>query len=204
MDRSKLEVKLKVEEECGKRLKKWLESVAMRSATLGELINYTPQYISNVINGKKRLTEEMAERIANIPAEYEVKYGQRTVKIKIPIKKRVNADWLLCRSNDMTIYEAITKRLDLASEDSKAAYDFLKAVVSAAGYTLRMNKPTQPNSAAFNQISYTLEDIDGNKTNCTFEQVSALKNEILHYAQYLVEHSILEGGHDNGQHPTPI
>ena len=100
---------------------------------VGELIGYPPRYISNIINGKKRLTEEMAERIANIPAEYEVKYGQRTVKYKIPIKKRVNADWLLCRSNDMTIYEAMIKRLDLASEDSKAAYDFLKPLYPQPG-----------------------------------------------------------------------
>ena len=40
----------------------------------------------------------------------------------------------------------------------------------------------------FNQISFTLEGIDGNKKNYTFEQISTLKNEILHYAQYLVEH----------------
>ena len=185
-------------------MKEWLESVSMTSATLGELTNYTPQYISNIINGKKRLTEEMAERIANIPAEYEVNRRYGKVKCKIPIRKRVNADWLLCRSDDMTIYDTIIKHLDLKSEYSKAAYVLLKALVSAAGYTLRMNKPTRASIAIFNQISYTLEDSDGNKKNYTFEQISALKDEILHYAQYLVEQSILEEGNRYGKYPgTP-
>lgn len=52
--------------ESGKRLKKWMDYIGITSQSLCTAINYTPQYISDIVTGKKRLTPDLAILISNI------------------------------------------------------------------------------------------------------------------------------------------
>lgn len=87
---------IEVNPECGKRLKLWLDYVGLTAKTLCSAINYTPQYISDVINGKKRLTPELAETIANLPDN-----------LGISIIDKVSKEYLLLESEDMTMGHSI-------------------------------------------------------------------------------------------------
>ncbi len=49
----------------GERIKECLRERNIKSSKLAEELNYTPQHISYVINGKRRLTKEMAISIAD-------------------------------------------------------------------------------------------------------------------------------------------
>lgn len=86
--------------ESGKRLKKWLDSVGLSAKALCEVIGYTPQYISDVITGKKRLTPDLADAISNVTAEF---ISAKTGKIvTIDYKNRVRSNYLLLKDDCMT------------------------------------------------------------------------------------------------------
>ena len=52
--------------EQGNRLKKCLEHADMKQCQLAEKANFTPQYISNIVNGSKRITFQNAVVFADI------------------------------------------------------------------------------------------------------------------------------------------
>ena len=59
-------IKRELNKEHGKRLKKCLDSVGMTQKELAEKANCTPQFISNVINGKRNMSLQTAEIFAEI------------------------------------------------------------------------------------------------------------------------------------------
>lgn len=69
--------KVKINPERGKRLKMLIEMYGIDQNTLAERINYSPEHISYVINGKRNLTENMASVIVQ------------------QIDSRINKQWLL-------------------------------------------------------------------------------------------------------------
>ncbi len=86
--------------ECGKRLKEWLRYSGLTAQEVAEGIHYTPQHLSAVITGKKRMTPELAELIASWIVE------KRTEEFKngnfYAFQDAVRAEWLLCKDNYMT------------------------------------------------------------------------------------------------------
>lgn len=51
------------------RLKNWLKEINMSQLELAKLINYSPQYLSNIVTGKKPLTYELAKLISEATAQ---------------------------------------------------------------------------------------------------------------------------------------
>ena len=94
---------LEVNPECGKRLESWLKHVGLTAKTLGAAINYTPQYLSDVVRGKKRLTPELAERIANLPDSYVDSDTGETVCLNISVLDKVLKEFLLLETEMMTM-----------------------------------------------------------------------------------------------------
>lgn len=52
--------------ECGKRLKKCLQECGMTQVELSEKSNFVPQYISQIITGKRNMSLQAAEKFSNI------------------------------------------------------------------------------------------------------------------------------------------
>lgn len=94
--------KHEINPECGKRLKLWLDHVGLSAKTMCEAINYTPQYMSDIITGKKRLTPELAETIAKIPSGYIDHNTGEFVDLNIPIAEKVRSAYLLLKDDYMT------------------------------------------------------------------------------------------------------
>ena len=57
--------KREINPESGKRLKQWLKEQNITAKRLSERINYTPQYLSDIITGKASLTPDLARIIKN-------------------------------------------------------------------------------------------------------------------------------------------
>lgn len=96
--------------ECGKRLKSWLDHVEISAKAMCAAINYTPQYISDVMTGKKRLTPELADtisKISKIPAGLLDKETGKLVDLEIPVTERVRSEYLLLKDDYMTISDVI-------------------------------------------------------------------------------------------------
>lgn len=115
MGRKKSEINL----ESGKRLKQWLHDQHITAKFLCEKIGYTPQYISDVIRGKKPLTTDLAKRIEN-------------ASLEIPIDERVRAEWLLCEDN----FETVGDRVDAITIGTQEVYGLIENVMKLHGYEI--------------------------------------------------------------------
>lgn len=57
---------VEINPESGKRVKELLDDVKMTQIELAKRLNYTPQQISRIVQGKSRLTEYTAQRIVDV------------------------------------------------------------------------------------------------------------------------------------------
>ena len=55
-----------ISKECGKRLKECIKESGMTSKELAENCNYVPQYISQIINGKRNMSLQAAKSFAKV------------------------------------------------------------------------------------------------------------------------------------------
>lgn len=124
---------VEVNPECGKRLKLWLDHVGLTAKTLCSAINYTPQYISDVINGKKRLTPELAEIIANLPDSYIDSNTGEKVNLGISIIDKVSKEYLLLESEDMTMGHSIHSQNNNQSDRE----EIITKLLELHGYVIR-------------------------------------------------------------------
>ena len=72
----------------GERVKELLKAENMRQADLADLINFTPEHLNAILNGKRNLTADTAKAIA---------------KIFVPVRH----EWILCEDNFKTENEKI-------------------------------------------------------------------------------------------------
>lgn len=124
---------LEVNPECGKRLKQWLEYVGITEKTLCSAINYTQQYISSVINGKKRLTPELAKQIENMPTTFVDPSTGKTIVLNLAIPDRVSKEYLLLESEYMTSWHCIQATND--NQDNRV--DLIIKLLELHGYFVR-------------------------------------------------------------------
>lgn len=76
------------------RLSDWLKEIGMTQTDLSKLINYSQQYISNVMNGKRPMTLEFAQRVSEKTAQ-----GKSQ---KYDIELKIRPQYLLCMDNIKT------------------------------------------------------------------------------------------------------
>lgn len=111
--------KREVNAESGKRLKRWLREQNITAKALCERINYTPQYLSDIITGKTSLTPDLAKIIKNAFPE-------------MPIDERVRTEWLLCEDD----FETEGDRIDAINSGTRDVYKLITELMKLHGYEI--------------------------------------------------------------------
>lgn len=179
-------IKEELNKECGKRLKQCLKEQNISQKDLSVKSNYTQQYISSIIVGKRNLSLESARRFSRI--------------------LNVREEYLLCEDNFKTIgeldkkiwYPLFEKKdsiahqlLNLAGFDINC--DFIKN-----WYELGLDKliygPFLPNTGCVNCIPFELEGKveysteitapNGKVFYCDYEDISMLGYELIEYINF--------------------
>lgn len=160
--------------ECGRRLKSLLIKRKITQARLAEEIGCQPQHVSHIVCGKRRLTPELARKIAE------------------DVFPDINVGWLLNESDFETKAEKEQHSAKIWEENHKAEiiYDrvfryFIEGLEDLRGYRLHTGE------------SDLLEEYIA-VTNATGEPVGAipaesfqrLQTEIENYASYLIQRMI--------------
>ena len=141
--------------ESGKRLKKWMDYIGITSQSLCTAINYTPQYISDIVTGKKRLTPDLAILISNISCSF---VHKRTgSRITLGVRDRVRAAYLLLEDEFMTEGD----RFDSGAENRTNRKDLLECLLKLHFYEIKDVTDTMPieydeEGRGFRQLTYAL------------------------------------------------
>ena len=141
--------------ESGKRLKKWMDYIGITSQSLCTAINYTPQYISDIVTGKKRLTPYLAILISNISCSF---VHKRTgSRITLGVRDRVRAAYLLLEDDFMTEGD----RFDSGAENRTNRKDLLECLLKLHFYEIKDVTDTMPieydeEGRGFRQLTYAL------------------------------------------------
>ena len=131
---------LEINPECGRRLEEWLKWSGYKAREVAEAIHYTPQHLSGVINGKKRMTPELAEAIASWVWEKQTEAHKNDSHLSFHIDRAVRAEWLLCKDNYMTrdaIYAADEEEMEKAERIDGILRMLLVDGFEDLGYDLR-------------------------------------------------------------------
>lgn len=124
--------------ESGKRLKKWMDYIGITSQALCTAINYTPQYISDIVTGKKRLTPDLAMLISNVSCTFvHKKTGE---EITLGICNRVRAEYLLLEDN----YMIESDRIDSKFENQVGRRELLESLLRLHFYEIKDITDTMP------------------------------------------------------------
>ncbi len=130
--------KHQINPESGKRLKKWMDYIGITSQSLCVAINYTPQYISDIVTGKKRLTPDLAILISNVSCTFiHKKTGE---EIALGICNRVRAEYLLLEDNYMTEGD----RIDSKFENQVGRRELLESLLRLHFYEIKDITDTMP------------------------------------------------------------
>lgn len=141
--------------ESGKRLKKWMDYIGITSQSLCTAINYTPQYISDIVTGKKRLTPDLAILISNISCSF---VHKRTgSRITLGVRDRVRAAYLLLEDDFMTEGD----RFDSGAENRTNRKGLLECLLKLHFYEIKDVTDTMPieydeEGRGFRQLTYAL------------------------------------------------
>ena len=103
--------------ESAQRLSDWLKEIGMTQTDLSKLINYSQQYISNVMNGKRPMTLEFAQRVSEKTAQ-----GKSQ---KYDIELKIRPQYLLCMDNIKTTEDINSIYFDRAISISDACHTLL-------------------------------------------------------------------------------
>lgn len=153
--------------ECGTRLKFLLAAVGMSQKEFAEKANYTQQHISQVISGKKRLTEELADKVLEI------------IELKPPVRKQ----WLLGIDDFMTLEE----KADFFHKEHEAFHNNLDSQENSAKDFIWYTAKILGLEAIFKEDSQILF-LDGNEKTFVIEkeEFTQLIKEFSHYAEFLL------------------
>lgn len=190
--------RLNINPECGKRLNFWLKTNKYTAQNVAEAIHYTPQHLSGVVNGKKRMTQELAEALENWSKEKQVK-DSRTEDgwYILQEDKTVRAQWLLCQDdyiNESEIMEQEDK--EDAKEDlrTRVLYELLLDGFAASGYKLKFTE-YDPNpdgliimpkyyNGFYDVINKDDDSVEATFTGAILEQVI---DEYMLYSKHMAE-----------------
>nr|CRY98066.1 hypothetical protein [uncultured prokaryote] len=166
---------VEINPECGRRLKSILKKHGFTQAGLADKIGYKPQHISHVIQGKKRLTPDMARGIVE------------------KVFPNVLVDYLLCKTDFETIADKEAHSKKVWEENFKAGllYDkafrlFIDGIEALCGYGLH-SQGTDLLIGDYIAVS----DSTGKKVGAIpQESFQKLQSEVENYASYLIQRII--------------
>ena len=127
-----------IKPESGKRLKEWMDYIGITSQSLCTAINYTPQYISDIVTGKKRLTPDLAALISNVSCSFTHK--RTGDEITLGVCNRVRAEYLLLEDDYMTESDRINSK----SENKIGRKELLECLLKLHFYEIKDITDTMP------------------------------------------------------------
>lgn len=163
--------------ESGKRLKKWMDHIGITSQSLCTAINYTPQYISDIVTGKKRLTPDLAILISNISCSF---VHKRTgSRITLGVCNRVRAGYLLLEDDFMTEGD----RIDSGVENRTNRKNLLECLLRLHFYEIKDVTDTMPieydeEGRESRQLTYALVSPRGSVRTFSDAQLSEFLSKI--------------------------
>ena len=127
-----------VNPESGKRLKLWLDRMGISAKALCDAINYTPQYISDVITGKKRLTPDLAKAIANVSGTF--RNNKTGEDFSLDDYDKARQEYLLLKDQFMTEND----RFDSYEDNRSSRTDLLIQLLESHFYKIKDSTDDMP------------------------------------------------------------
>ena len=103
--------------ESAQRLSDWLSEINMNQTDLAKKIHYSQQYISNVINGKRPMSLEFAQRVSNVTAQ------GKSQRYDIDLK--IRPQYLLCMDDIKTTEDYYSIQFQRLDSVNNACYTLL-------------------------------------------------------------------------------
>ena len=103
--------------ESAQRLSDWLSEIDMNQTELAGKIHYSQQYISNVINGKRPMSLEFAQRVSNVTAQ------GKSQRYDIDLK--IRPQYLLCMDDIKTTEDYYSIQFQRLDSVNNACYTLL-------------------------------------------------------------------------------
>lgn len=168
-------IKRKLNPEQGKRLNECLKKRRLTQKELAEKSGYTPQYISNIIVGKKNMSEDSAKVFSKI--------------------LNVRKEYLLCDDNFMTTTEFINSEYAFWDARDTSIMNILKLIGVSTGLVffspeldIETIKECKVKGSFDRPCSFLLEDAAGQEHSAILESISITfeeKQSTISVGQYL-------------------
>ena len=149
----------------GARLKELLRSYGITQKEFGEKFGYTQQHISQIINGKKRLTEDLAKKILE----------------ELGFASEIRLEWLLGNDDFRTYDEHMSfcikknkKIMELIENTDNAVQELIKCTALELGWAIE-----------FDGDNVFIKDEQEILFSFSEEDYSKMKSEISKYVEFL-------------------
>lgn len=152
--------KRNINPEGGKRLSLWLNRVGVSAKALADTLHFTPQYISGVVTGKKRLTPDLADAISRI-SSFTTKNGE---KKDLSEFDHVRANFLLLKDDYMTEGDRVAAH----ASDSEDRFSTLQKLLRLHNYSIEnvtneMPIETNEDGLEFQPVTFALVSPRGSR-----------------------------------------
>lgn len=162
----------------GERLKQLLNMRGVSQEELADQIGYSKEHISYIVNGKRNLTAEAAETIANI-------------------FKPVQVEWLLGFSDFMTVGDQFVQVLEDSRQESSMLFTGLSAFATLAGYSISTAEMSGQKSLQeyFSVIKDYCKISKGDKQVCmSLAEMNQFENEVFDFVELKLKHLFKQKG----------
>lgn len=162
----------------GERLKELLEKHGVSQEELAERIGYSKEHISYIVNGKRNLTADAAEAIANI-------------------FKTVSVEWLLGFSPYMNAAEHFVKALDDMDREASTLFTGFSAFATLAGYSISTENISGKGTISeyFSSTKEYCKISKGEKQVClSLEEMNRFENEVYDFVELKIKHLFAQKG----------
>ena len=136
--------------ESAQRLSDWLSEIDMNQTELAGLIHYSQQYISNVINGKRPMSLEFAQRVSNVTAQ------GKSQRYDIDLK--IRPQYLLCMDDIKTTEDYYSIQFQRLDSVNNACYTLLTNSLKEVCLREGIEAPNLDNWGEFFLLEAQLQD----------------------------------------------
>lgn len=136
--------------ESAQRLSDWLSEINMNQTDLAKKIHYSQQYISNVINGKRPMSLEFAQRVSNVTAQ------GKSQRYDIDLK--IRPQYLLCMDDIKTTEDYYSTQFQRLDSVNNACYTLLTNSLKEVCLREGIEVPNLDNWGEFFLLEAQLQD----------------------------------------------
>lgn len=181
---------VEINPECGKRVKELISDVKMSQIELAKRLNYTPQQISRIVQGKSRLTEYTAQQIVDV------------CKSKAPLN-RTRYEWLMCYDDLKTESDEWDVERERSARFEVMWETLLDTIARDAGYKLE-RRDIGWDEFLQRKESYFFTDSEGRTTGFSWfdteesggyvDGIQSLQYELFAYGAFRLKRMIRQKG----------